>query len=109
MMIRNTISLALLAALLACGNGDNAAKMASAPSAPAVDGAKIFKVSCAICHGNDGKLGLNGSKDLSVSVLSLEDRIALITTGKGLMPAQGSILKSDEIKAVAEYTLTLKK
>ncbi|MBK8112937.1 MAG: cytochrome c [Saprospiraceae bacterium] len=76
---------------------------------PAVEGAKVFKISCAVCHGPDGKLGLNGSKDLSVSILTLEERIALITKGKGVMPAQENILSAEEIKAAAEYSLTLKK
>lgn len=73
-----------------------------------IDGARVYKVSCAICHGADGKLGANGSKDLTATAMSLTERIALITTGKGTMPPQGSILTADEIKAVAEYTMTLK-
>lgn len=104
------IGTALCLALLACGNKkeETVPEVAPVTSAPAVDGQKIFKVSCSICHGMDGKLGLNGSKDLSISVLTLEERIALITNGKGVMPAQGAILKPEEIKAVAEYTFSLK-
>jgi cytochrome c6 len=73
-----------------------------------IDGSKVFKTSCAICHGGDGKLGANGSKDLTLSAMNVTERIAIITAGKGTMPAQGSILTADEIKAVAEYTMTLK-
>jgi mono/diheme cytochrome c family protein len=99
---------ALLAMVtFSCGEKKDGA--APTPPASTVDGEKVFKTSCAVCHGVDGKLGANGSKDLTISTLPVEDRIALITNGKGVMPAQGSILTADEIKAVAEYTLTLKK
>ena len=100
-----------IATLFSCGNKKEDATPAAPMVAdvPAIDGEKIFKISCSVCHGADGKLGLNGSKDLSVSVLTLEERIALITNGKGVMPAQGAILKPEEIKAVAEYTFKLKK
>lgn len=73
-----------------------------------IDGKKIFKQSCVICHGIDGKLGLNDSKDLTKSALTMEERIMIIKNGKGLMTPFGAILKEDEIKAVAEYTFKLK-
>jgi cytochrome c6 len=72
-------------------------------------GKKTFETYCVLCHGADGKLGLNGSKDLSISVRPIEERIAQVTNGKGLMTPFKDILTEAEIKAVAEYTLTLKK
>ena len=81
-------------------------------SYPIIDGinaGSIFKQSCSVCHGLDGKLGANGSKDLSVSVLPIEERVTIITNGKGLMTPFGSILSAEEIQAVAKYTLQLKK
>lgn len=102
----------LLPAFAACGGKEetpSTAPVSMVEEKPAVEGAKVFKISCAVCHGPDGKLGLNGSKDLSVSILTLEERIALITKGKGVMPAQENILSAEEIKAAAEYSLTLKK
>lgn len=77
-------------------------------TANTVNGQTIFKISCAICHGNDGKLGANGSKDITKSILTLDERITLITKGKNTMPAQEGILSAEEIKAVAEYSLSLK-
>lgn len=74
----------------------------------AIDAEKIFKINCVLCHGEDGKLGLNNSKDLTVSKLTLDERIAMVTNGKNLMTGFGSILEKDEIKAVAEYTFKLK-
>ena len=73
-----------------------------------IDGAKIFKTNCELCHGHDGKLGANGSKDLTLSEMTLEERIAIITNGKGVMTAFGPILSLAEIKSVAEFTMTLK-
>lgn len=74
-----------------------------------VSGATVFKKQCQICHGADGKLGLNGAKDLTQSTLSLEDRIAVIHSGRGTMTAFKEILSAEEIRAVATYTQTLGK
>lgn len=71
-------------------------------------GTAIFEQNCKICHGSDGRLGLNGAKDLSKSQLSLNDRIAIITNGKNLMTPFVKILSSPEIDSVAAFTLRLK-
>ena len=73
-----------------------------------INAKQIFKQSCAVCHGVDGKLGANGSKDLSQSILTIEEKVNMITNGKGLMIAFGTILSPEEIKAVAQYTNQLK-
>lgn len=83
---------------------------AAAPAAPEVshaEGKKIFDTYCILCHGADGKLGLNGSKDLTISTLKTEERIAQVTNGKGLMTPFKEILTEAEIKAVVGYTETL--
>ena len=72
------------------------------------EGKKIFKQNCVICHGTNGKLGLNNSKDLTISVLKKDERVSIIKNGKGTMTAFGSILSAEDIQAVAEYTFTLK-
>ncbi len=95
--------------IIACSNKQNNPPTAEAvPAKSTVDGAGIFKQNCELCHGADGKLGLNGSKDLTISTLDLDARIAQITKGKGLMMAYEKILSPEEIKAVAEYSMTLK-
>ena len=73
-----------------------------------VDGRKVFKQNCVVCHGLDGKLGANGSKDLALSKMSLDERKAIIKNGKGAMVGLGSLLDPAEIEAVAKYTLKLK-
>jgi cytochrome c6 len=79
---------------------------AAADSAP--DGGAIFRKNCVTCHGTDGKLGLNGAKDLTRSELPAESRVAIITNGKNLMTPFKALLSPEEIQAVAAYTLTLK-
>ena len=37
-----------------------------------IDAKKIYKQNCVICHGLDGKLGINNSKDLTKSVSSFK-------------------------------------
>jgi len=71
-------------------------------------GKKVFKQNCVICHGIDGKLGMNNSKDLTISVLKRDERISMIKNGKGLMTPFGKILSAEDIQAVADYTFTLK-
>jgi len=73
-----------------------------------VDGAKIYKINCTICHGMNGKLGINGSKDITVSTLTKEERIQLIKNGKNTMTPFKALLSAEEIEAVAEYTFQLK-
>lgn len=95
--------------LFACGSKEvKSEKPASSESKPVVDGAKIYKQNCELCHGPDGKLGANGSKNLTVSELDLNARIAMVSKGKGVMMAFENILSLSEIKAVSEFTMTLK-
>ena len=78
-------------------------------SASTLNGQELFKASCATCHGDDGKLGLMGAPDLSLSTMDLAARVALIKKGKGAMTAFAEILTDEQIKAVAKYSESLKK
>ena len=101
---------------LGCGGGESnetekkgeAEKEVKTAKADGPNGEKIFRTYCITCHGIDGKLGLNGAKDLSVSEVTLEDRIAQVTNGKGLMTPFEGILSEEQIKAVVDYTFTFK-
>ena len=73
-----------------------------------VGGEQVFKKYCLLCHGVDGKLGLNGAKDLTASTLSKAERIVLIKNGKNAMTPFEGLLSESEIEAVAEYTMQLK-
>ena len=84
-----------------------AAKNKNAGNASVPDGMAVFRKNCVVCHGADGKLGVNGAKDLTASELPIEGRMQIITNGKNLMTPFKAVLSEAEIKAVAEYTLTL--
>lgn len=71
-------------------------------------GAAIFDKNCKLCHGVDGRLGLNGAKDLSLSTLITSERINIITNGKNLMTPFGQLLSPSEIDSVASFTFQLR-
>jgi mono/diheme cytochrome c family protein len=110
---------ALIGFVVACGgaeestDGSAEAERTTAstaePAAPAPDGEKIYKQNCIACHGLYGDMGASGAFNLQTSELTLEERVNVITNGRNTMAAWGSLLKEDQIKAVAEYTMTLKK
>ena len=64
---------------------------------------------CKSCHGKKGSLGLGGAAKLTKSTMSLEERIDVITNGKGKMTPFGALLSEKELLAVAKFTETLAK
>lgn len=69
----------------------------------AIDGKKKYKLFCTPCHGMDGKMAINGAKDLTKVKTSLEENVAQIYHGKALMTPFKGVLKDAEIVAVANY------
>lgn len=110
---------ALAGFIAACGGAEDTTDSSSTesekttasaePAAPAVDGEKVYKQNCIACHGLYGDMGASGAFNLQTSELTVEERINVITNGRNTMAAWGSLLSEDQIKAVAEYTMTLKK
>jgi mono/diheme cytochrome c family protein len=91
-----------LLVLTAAGSGDDAARV-------------LYDKACVKCHGEDGKgetkIGkLTKTPDLNQRPWKrgemLEDMLKLITEGEGKMPREKK-LSTDEISAVAQYTLDL--
>lgn len=68
-----------------------------------VDSKKKFKMHCATCHGFKGNMSINGAKKLTASKISLEESVAQLYFGKGLMTPFKDILSEAEIVAVAKY------
>ena len=62
----------------------------------AEQGASLYSMHCAQCHGEDGKLGASGAKNLSTSKLSDQNIIHIIKKGKGAMPSMKALLESDK-------------
>lgn len=86
----------------------NSGNKKNSPDYVAMDGEKIYKMYCVSCHGVDGAMGFSGAPNLQKSMLSLEDRINMITHGKGVMNAFKGILSKEEISNVAEYIENLR-
>lgn len=102
-MNKHILIITLTTLVLACGGNPGNQKVAGN------QGQEIYKKYCLACHGVDGKLGLNGSKDITVSLLTEAERAEQIRVGKNTMTPFEGILSPAEIKAVAAYTMTLTK
>lgn len=74
---------------------------------PIEAGKLIYSNTCVNCHGSDGKLGMSGAKDLSVTRLSTEDEKTIIKNGKNAMPGYKD-LSEDQVNEVMQYIATLK-
>lgn len=95
------VSFVLLAINISCSGG-------SSKSLNNEEVTKLWKQNCALCHGNDGRLGVNGAKDLRLSELDIPARVNIITNGKGKMIGFKNSLSQEQIKSLAEFTLTFK-
>jgi mono/diheme cytochrome c family protein len=81
------------------------------------DADKLFKTHCVLCHAADGSgssptgkaLHAKDLKSAEVQGQSDADLTAVITTGKGKMPAFNKKLKPDDIKALVAYIRGLAK
>ena len=71
-------------------------------------GADLFEANCVKCHGADGKLGLVGAKDLSISTLTSTETKEIVKNGKGSMPKYNALTDA-ELDAIVEHIATLKK
>jgi cytochrome c6 len=96
--------LGLILSLYSC-SGDSGN---SSSSVPVIPGESTFKKYCTACHGADGKMGLNGAANLTVTILSQEEAAQVIANGRKLMAPYKLILSAEEINEVAGYVLTLK-
>jgi mono/diheme cytochrome c family protein len=106
------LSLLMIIAAYGLAEVNKKHRMAAKPSSEetsVVSGHDIFTANCVSCHGEDGKAGLSGAKDLSVSALDLNAQEEIIRNGKTVMPGYSGMLSEEQIKAVAEYSQSLKK
>ena len=67
------------------------------------NGKEIFITACAQCHGDDGKKGVMGAADLSVTPMDQKTILSTIKNGKGTMIGYDDVLSEAQIQAVAEY------
>lgn len=93
-----------VAVLLACGGAPN-----GTADAPPSQGEMLYNTHCATCHGRSGDLGMNGAKDLTRSTLARAEAIAVITNGRAGMMPYADRLSEQEIDAVADHVITLRR
>lgn len=91
--------------LLACGSAS--VDSANTNGKEKTPGQLLFTKNCTLCHGRDGKMGINGAKDLSISTLTKEEMIAMVIQGKGQMMPYKNVLSKKEIEMVVEHVRTL--
>lgn len=95
------LAVIILGSFWACGN-------LSSQSLEENEGKEIYSTYCAACHGPNGKLKLNEASDLTLSELTLEERIKNISEGGSMMPAFAEVITEEQIAAVAVYLDELK-
>lgn len=92
--------------VLACGGSGGS----DGPAGYTEDkGKAVFKKYCVACHGMNGKMQMNGAKDLALSVMTFSERITLVKNGKGAMTPFGGILSEEEIELAAKYSMKFSK
>ncbi len=95
--------------VFSCGDGTKASANGPAEQPEKIDGAALYDSKCAICHGADGKAGVMGASDLSVSTLGHAAAVNVVKNGRKGMRAFGGELSDEEIAAVVTYTESLRK
>lgn len=74
-----------------------------------LSGSKFYDQRCAICHGEDGSLGVSEAKDLSKSNLANKQIEEIINKGKGAMPPFKQTIESDStLIELIEHIKTLR-
>lgn len=82
----------------------------AAEETPAQKGASLYSMHCAQCHGEDGRLGSSGAKDLSKSLLTDAEIRLMILNGKNAMPPMKALLETAEnIDLVVSHVKRLRK
>jgi mono/diheme cytochrome c family protein len=85
------------------------------PVLAAEDGKALYEAKCAMCHGMDGvaKKMAAGSKNFNDPVwkktATVDGIVKDTKDGKGKMKGMGDKLSADQMKAIAEYVLTMAK
>lgn len=114
---RTKFSVQLIVRQAAFGVALVAALFLIAVPLPAQDAAVLYKTKCAACHGPDGKAETaigkaNKLRDLGsaeVQKQSDDELSAIMTNGKGKMPAYGKSLKPEQVKELVAYIRSLAK
>jgi cytochrome c6 len=97
--------------LFSCGENESVSpRQEESEPLPQVVGKQIYLQHCAVCHGEDGKLGVSGAKDLSLSTLKDAEIVILLENGRNGMPPMKELIGTAEnMAATVEHVKTLRK
>jgi mono/diheme cytochrome c family protein len=95
MVLRIICFCSCLLLLVSCSSSGDNVKPGPTDS-PEVVGENLFIMHCAVCHGDDGKLGASGAKDLSNSTLNDAAILKILKEGKNAMPPMNDLLVNNE-------------
>ena len=93
MVLRSLYISFCLVLISACNSSSNEIK-SGPPETPEVLGENLFIMNCAACHGDDGKLGASGAKDLTKSRLKDHEIMKILKEGKNSMPSMKANLET---------------
>ncbi|MCR9174029.1 MAG: cytochrome c [bacterium] len=79
-----------------CGDGGGQQPFNPPKGYKSRSGKLIYSKHCTSCHGDNGKLGSGGAKDLTVSRMDSTEIVDILRNGKNGMPRQIQYFKSDE-------------
>ncbi|MFN5845896.1 MAG: c-type cytochrome [Flavobacteriia bacterium] len=110
MVLRTVFFFSFAFSFVSCSGNNDTVAPENNEGTPLDSGKTLFEQNCAACHGNDGKLGVSGAKDLTTSTMNEEQIEKIIRDGKNGMPPMKSLLGSDEnIKSVTDYVKSMNK
>lgn len=104
--MKGILTVLLLSVFVACSSNSSSSSTSPA-SADVTAGKTVYNKYCVLCHGDDGKKEMNGAKDITISGLTFDERVALIKGGRNLMTPFEGILTAEEMANVAAYSMTL--
>lgn len=93
MVLRSLYISICLILISACTSSSNEIK-SGPPETPEVLGENLFIMNCAACHGENGKLGASGAKDLTMSRLKDNEIMKILREGKNSMPSMKANLET---------------
>ena len=103
------VALSALSMFAACGGAKGSAPLPTgraANDAALLRGRAVFTANCSTCHGISGGGGVGPSFHngrLQHDFRTVDDQIAFVRKGRGLMPAWGGRLSSSDLNAVVRY------
>ncbi|GAB5416692.1 MAG: hypothetical protein Crog4KO_21810 [Crocinitomicaceae bacterium] len=109
-MIRVGSFLMLLCLVTACGGASQTDGFDPPEGYKSRSGKTMYMNYCTSCHGDNGKLGSGGAKDLTTSNLDSTAIVDLLKNGKNGMPRQIQYFKSDEeVASTVDYIKSFRK